>query len=104
MTVSVESAATFAKANQADAFVAVLFSAVKSRVADHLGHSGQNRCPEDIQDLAVLLVFRRAWEIYKSSNGVVQYEVNGETSFLPADILKPAIPLLKPYKAIGAVG
>lgn len=101
---TVENAATFAGASPTDELFIALFSAVQVLISERVGAPNQSRCPTEVRDLAILLASRRAWEIYKSQNGYTQYGPDGQLSFIPADVLKPAEAMLKPYKKLGALG
>lgn len=104
MTVSVTDVASFSGADSEDALFAALFKGVCTLVSEKVGPPNQSRCPEDIRDMAVLFSTRRAWDLAKANNGYIQYGPDGQLSVIPADILKPAEPMLKRYKKLGAVG
>ena len=104
MTVTIEKAANFAGADPEEELFADFFVASQVIIDDYLGVNGVFRCPEETYDLALLFVVRRVWDIHKSKNGMIQYGPDGEISTLPADVMKPAEPLLRRYKSLGAVG
>jgi hypothetical protein len=104
MTVTIDQAAEYLHTTVDAPLLGDLLMAVTAMVDNYLGTTGLARIPSTVHDLAVLLSLQRAWAITHSSSGVVQYEVDGTATFLPADILKPAYPTLNPYRAVGRVG
>lgn len=73
-------------------------------IDDELGRSGVSKMPTEIHEWCVSQVVKRLGEIESLSNGVVQYGMDGETSFISSDPLKPVLSTIKRYKGIGAVG
>lgn len=104
MTVELEQVAAFARINVAETLLPELLQVAEVMVDEYLGSVGQSRCPEEVRDLSVMLVVRRLWDVRQAQNGLVQYGPDGETSVIPADVMKPAMPMLRRYRGFGAVG
>lgn len=101
--VDVQEVSEFIGVSPNDPVLPGLLAAASTLVDAYLG-TGKTRCPDELLNLSIRLVTRRLWDIYKSSNGVVQWGPDGESSFLPADMLKPVTPILARFRGLGAVG
>lgn len=101
---SPQEAALFVGVSASEPLLPALIEVATALVDDKLSDAGRDRIPQPVYEVAVKLVIRRLFEIQRSSKGVVQYGADGEVTFLPADALKPALPMLAPYAGLGAVG